>query len=218
MTHVDLEVEGLAAFFARAAPMSAAPTGDGPLLEPAETDRIREGIAAAVLGAPEGLAASLEHDAHGYLRLLDASRVGAEEASRLLREAVQGARAAGHSWDTVGRVLGVSRQAAQQRFASKAVAAPAAAGPGAPKRRTLSGLTAFNEMAALEEAGRDGWHMVGYGPFFHEVEASGHPWEHCRVTLPSTARHRRMESQGWVPVGAGWFPWRYYKRPVGPAA
>ncbi|MFI8392287.1 hypothetical protein [Streptomyces sp. NPDC085540] len=149
---------------------------------------------------------------------MDASRVGAEEASRLLREAVQGARAAGHSWDTVGRVLGVSRQAAQQRFAGKAAtaSAPSAGGPDAPGRRTLSGLTAFNEMAALEEAGRDGWHMVGYGPFFHEVEASGHPWEHCRITLPSLARHRRMESEGWIPVGAGWFPWRYYKRPVDP--
>ncbi|GAA0274317.1 hypothetical protein GCM10010302_09950 [Streptomyces polychromogenes] len=194
---------------------------DVPLLHPVEMDRIREGIAATVLGAPEGLADALESDPHGYLRLLDASRVGAEEASRLLREAVQGARAAGHSWDTVGRVLGVSRQAAQQRFAVKTADAspPAAAkGPNAPKRRTLSGLTAFNEMAALEEAGRDGWHMVGYGPFFHEVEASGHAWEHCRVTLPSTARHRRMESEGWIPVGAGWFPWRYYKRPLDPRA
>ncbi|MFD7561337.1 hypothetical protein ACFV9E_43530 [Streptomyces sp. NPDC059835] len=38
---------------------------DEPLLHPAEMDRIREGIAAAVLGAPEGLADSLEHDAHG---------------------------------------------------------------------------------------------------------------------------------------------------------
>ncbi|MFD4864757.1 hypothetical protein [Streptomyces sp. NPDC058412] len=193
---------------------------DAPLLHPAETDRIREGIAAAVLGAPDGLADSLEHDAHGYLRLLDASRVGAEEASRLLREAVQGARSAGHSWDTVGRVLGVSRQAAQQRFAGKTAgagpSAPPAEGPNAPQRRTLSGLTAFDEMAALEEAGRDGWHVVGYGPFFHEVEASGHPWEHCRVTLPTTARHRRLESEGWIPVGAGWFPWRYYKRPVDP--
>ncbi|WP_045324161.1 hypothetical protein [Streptomyces sp. NRRL F-4428] len=192
---------------------------DGPLLHPVETDRIREGIAAAVLGAPEGLAESLEHDPHGYLRLVDASRVGAEESSRLLREAVQGARAAGHSWDAVGRVLGVSRQAAQQRFAGKAAAgaspsAPSSGEPGGPERRILGGLSAFNEMAALEEAGRDGWHMVGYGPFFHEVEASDHPWEHCRITLPSPARHRRMEAEGWIPVGAGWFPWRYYKRPL----
>ncbi|MFG2341533.1 hypothetical protein [Streptomyces yangpuensis] len=196
---------------------------DRPLLEPVEMDRIRDGIAAAVLGSPEGLAESLEHDPHGYLRLVDASRVGAEESSRLLREAVQGARAAGHSWDAVGRVLGVSRQAAQQRFAGRATggASPSpssAGGPDAPERRIIGGLSAFNEMAALEEAGRDGWHVVGYGPFFHEVEASGHPWEHCRVTLPLAARHRRMESEGWIPVGAGWFPWRYYKRPVAPAA
>ncbi|MGZ9932505.1 hypothetical protein ACXNSR_21840 [Streptomyces sp. NC-S4] len=192
---------------------------DGPLLHPVEMDRIREGIAASVLGAPEGLADSLEHDPDGYLRLVDASRVGAEEASRLLREAVQGARAAGHSWEAVGRVLGVSRQAAQQRFAGKAAGAHSsspAGSPDGPERRILGGLSAFNEMAALEEAGRDGWHMIGYGPFFHEVEASGHPWEHCRITLPSAARHRRMESDGWIPVGAGWFPWRYYKRPVGP--
>lgn len=190
-----------------------------PLLGPQEAARIREGIAAAVLGAPEGLAASLEHDADGYLRLVDASRVGAEEASRLLREAVQGARAAGHSWDSVGRILGVSRQAAQQRFAGKAAdvvaAGPPEGGPAAAERRILSPLSAFNEMAALAEAGREGWHLVGYGALFHEVEASDRPWEHCRVTLASSGRHRRMEAEGWIPVGAGWFPWRYYKRPLG---
>lgn len=62
----------------------------------------RAGIAAAVLGAPEGLADSLEHDAHGYLRLVDALRVGSEEASRLLREAVQGARAPPTPGSTAG--------------------------------------------------------------------------------------------------------------------
>ncbi|MFJ4776276.1 hypothetical protein [Streptomyces sp. NPDC088762] len=196
-------------------------TGE-PLLGAQETVRIREGIAAAVLGAREGMAASLEHDAQEYLRLVDASRVGAEEAGRLLREAVQGARAAGHSWDTVGRVLGVSRQAAQQRFAGKATdavtAAPSGGGPGgAAERRILSPLSAFNEMAALAEAGREGWHLVGYGALFHEVEASDQPWEHCRVTLASSGRQRRMETEGWIPVGAGWFPWRYYKRPLGAA-
>ncbi|WP_329391623.1 DUF2812 domain-containing protein (plasmid) [Streptomyces sp. NBC_01351] len=189
-----------------------------PRLGPQEAVLVREGVAAAVLGAREGLAASLEHDADEYLRLVDASRVGAEEASRLLREAVQGARAAGHSWDTVGRVLGVSRQAAQQRFATKAADAvasePPAGGPGTAERRILSPLSAFNEMAALADAGREGWHLVGYGALFHEVEASDHPWEHCRVTLASTSRHRRMEADGWTPVGAGWFPWRYYKRPL----
>ncbi|WP_053694103.1 hypothetical protein [Streptomyces sp. WM6372] len=191
-------------------------------LRPQESARIREGIAAAVLDVSDNLADSLEHDAAGYLRLVDASRVGAEEASRLLREAVQGARAAGHSWDTIGRVLGVSRQAAQQRFSNKEEDAfrsgASPSGPDAPKRRTLTPLTAFNEMAALDEAGRDGWHLVGYGAFFHEVEASGHPWQHCRMSLSYGGRQRRMESEGWIAVGNGWFPWRYYKRPLPPAA
>ncbi|WP_371479993.1 hypothetical protein [Kitasatospora sp. NBC_00315] len=186
---------------------------DDALLTPQESARIREGIAGAVLGGPEGLTDSLEHDPAGYLRLVDASRVGAEEAGRLLREAVQGARAAGHSWDTVGRVLGVSRQAAQQRFATRG---PEAAASDGPDRRVLTPLTAFTEMAALAEAGRAGWQLVGYGAFYHEVEASEHPWEHARVTLAAGARHRRMEAEGWIPVGAGWFPWRYYKRPLDP--
>ncbi|MFE2527836.1 hypothetical protein ACFXEL_26735 [Streptomyces sp. NPDC059382] len=190
------------------------------LLGPQEAARIREGIAAAVLGVSDDLADSLEHDAAGYLRLVDASRVGAEEAGRLLREAVQGARAAGHSWDTVGRVLGVSRQAAQQRFANKGKdAAPSGTSdnPDAPERRILTPLTAFNEMAALADAGRDGWHLVGYGAFFHEVEASDRAWEHCRVPVVSGGRHRRLEADGWIAVGEGWFPWRYYKRPLPPA-
>uniref|UniRef100_A0AAU2K3B8 Uncharacterized protein n=1 Tax=Streptomyces sp. NBC_00049 TaxID=2903617 RepID=A0AAU2K3B8_9ACTN len=187
-------------------------------LGPGESARIREGIAAAVLGASDELADCLERDAAGYLRLIDASRIGAEESSRLLREAVQGARAAGHSWDTVGRVLGVSRQAAQQRFADKAGdvvhADPPGDGPDTPQRRRLSPVSAFNEMPALAECGREGWHLVGYGAAFLEVEASDHPWEHSRVTLASAGRHRRMEAEGWIPVGAGWFPWRYYKRPA----
>ncbi|MGW4648545.1 hypothetical protein [Kitasatospora sp. NPDC004289] len=73
-------------------------------------------------------------------------------------------------------------------------------------------MSAFNEMAALAEGEHEGWHLVGYGAAYLEVEASAHPWEHRRVTLASSTRQRRMETEGWLPVGAGWFPWRYYKR------
>ncbi|MEJ8639444.1 MULTISPECIES: hypothetical protein [Streptomyces] len=184
------------------------------LLTPEEIVRIREGIAAAVLGGPDGLTESLEHDPDGYLRLVAAARIGAEETSRLLRESVQGARAAGQSWDTVGNVLGVSRQAAQQRFASKGPG-PDVSGTG--ERRVLTPLTAFNEMQALAEAGGDGWHVVDYGPLFHVVEKSEHPWEHRRVPFAVGARHRRMERDGWTQIGSGSFPWRYYKRPVAEA-
>ncbi|MGW7328013.1 hypothetical protein ACWGIU_05240 [Streptomyces sp. NPDC054840] len=99
-------------------------------------------VLVAAAGAPQGLADALEHGADGYLRLVDASRVGAEEASRLLREAVQGARAAGHSRETVGRIPGVSRQAARRRFAGASVpGVPTCGGPGAAERRILGPLT-----------------------------------------------------------------------------
>ncbi|MEU8774240.1 hypothetical protein [Streptomyces sp. NPDC048606] len=183
----------------------------GELLSPEEADGIRESIASAVLGSPAGLADSLEHDPEGYLRLVAAARVGAEESSRLLREAIQGARAAGHSWDAVGGVLGVSRQAAQQRFAVKqprdAAAAESADGP---ERRVVTPVTAFTEMAALEEAGRAGWHLVDYGPLRLVVEASDQVWEHRRALV---GQRRRLTAEGWTRVGPGSFPWHYFKRP-----
>ncbi|MET9323440.1 hypothetical protein ABZX75_25095 [Streptomyces sp. NPDC003038] len=184
------------------------------LLSPDEIARIREEIAGAVLGAHEGLADSLEHDPDGFLRLVAAARVGAEESSRLLREAVQGARSAGHSWDTVGGILGVSRQAAQQRFAVKTP--PSALDPGTgdgPECRVITPVTAFNEMAELDEAARAGWHLVDYGPLYLVVEASDLTWEHRRTI---GGQRRRLQADGWTQVGSGSFPWRYYKRPVTP--
>ena len=57
-----------------------------------------------------------EPDLDRLLGLVDVtSRAGVETRS-LLREAVSSARAAGASWEAIGRVLGMSRQAAQQRF------------------------------------------------------------------------------------------------------
>ncbi len=65
----------------------------------------------------------MAEDPGASLALVAASRVAAEETEPLLQEPVADARSAGHSWDTVGRLLGVSRQAAQQRF-----------GPAGPRR------------------------------------------------------------------------------------
>jgi hypothetical protein len=179
-----------------------------------EEARIRDGIAEAVLTGPDDLRADLEHDPESYLRLVAAARIGAEETSRLLREAIGGARSAGHSWDALGRLLGVSRQAVQQRFAPGRRGGDAVATePGAPACRVLTPLTAFDEMEALDREGRQGWHLVDFGPFFHVVEASEQPWEHRRVPFALGSRLRRLEAEGWTPVGA-WFPWRYLKRPV----
>ena len=173
-----------------------------------EAGRIREAVAAAVTSGRADLVERLETDPQSYLVLLEAAQVGATETTRLLREAVTSARNAGHSWEAIGGVLGISRQAAQQRFGGD--------GPPAPGRnqKVLFPLTAFTEMAALEKAGREGWHLVDFGTLRHVVEASGQQWEHRRVPLAVGGRHRRLEDEGWQGVGS-WLPWRYYKRPLG---
>lgn len=51
-----------------------------------------------------------------YLRHVREAADEADTAAEHLRQAVAEARANGESWGTIGMVLGVSRQAAQQRF------------------------------------------------------------------------------------------------------
>ncbi|WP_432570623.1 hypothetical protein [Kineococcus sp. SYSU DK005] len=183
-------------------------------LDEATTARLRERIAAAVVEAA-GTPGDPAADPEGTLRLVDAARVAAEETSRLLRTSIDGARSAGHRWDAVGAVLGVSKQAAQQRFGSP-TAKPgqdAGTGEGGRPRRILTPLTAFDEMEVLEREGRRGWHVVDYGTLYHLVEASEHQWEHLRQPWNPAAR-RRLEEGGWTLVKSMTFPWGYYKRPL----
>jgi hypothetical protein len=188
------------------------------LLAGADADRVREGVAEAIVGGPDGLRKTLQSDPASFLALVAAARVGAAEAERLLRDAVAGARRAGHSWEAIGGLLGVSRQAAQQRFAAagagagEAAAAEAAdaAGP-APDRRVVTNVTAFTEMAVLAAEGDRGWHLVDFGPLYLVIERSPNRWAHRRVTLPARAAQRRLEQDGFVAVGT-WFPFRYFKR------
>jgi hypothetical protein len=194
--------------------MTASPAA----LEEADAERVREGVAAAIVGGPDGLRRTLQSDPASFLALVAAARVGAEEAERLLRDAVAGARRAGHSWEAIGALLGVSRQAAQQRFAAAAHAGPAPAAESTPDRRVVTGVTAFTEMAVLSVEGDRGWHLVDFGPLYLVLERSPHRWAHRRVTLPARAAQRRLESEGFAAVGT-WFPFRYFKRELdAPAA
>jgi len=185
-----------------------------------EASAVRDSVAEAVLGTPTGLRAALESDPDAYLRLVSASRTAAEETSRLLRDSINGARAAGHSWDTLGRLLGVSRQAAQQRFSTATRPAPAADGSTEqPARKVLTPLTAFDEMAVLAIEGRRGWHVVDYGTLYHVVEHSDRAWEHRRLLwTPGGMARRRLEAEGWQLIREATFPWGYFKRPTGTPA
>lgn len=195
--------------------MSRRASSDVPVLGPEDETRLREAVTEAVLSSRHELRETIEQDPRASLALVAASRVAADETSRLLQDAVANARAAGHSWDTIGRLIGVSRQAAQQRFAP--AGPPATTGPerrvggDGPERRVLTPLTLFDEMVVLEPEARRGWHMVDFGPLYLVVEASDHVWQHRRAVW-SPAAARALAEQGWVLVGGWSFPWGYYKR------
>lgn len=167
---------------------------------------LRDAVAAACRQA--SAAASIDRDPAGALRVVGAAAVAAEEAQRLLREGVVSARRAGNSWEAVGRVLGVSRQAAQQRFGSLFDEPSPAA-----DRKVVTRVTVRNEMDVLRAEQRDHWHLVGFGWATLVLQASDHPWEHLRLTFAGRATLRGLESDGWQLVGT-WFPFAYLKRPT----
>jgi len=181
-------------------------------LDPLTATRIRAGVAEAITVVP-GLLARLDQDAEASLLLVAAAREGSAESERLLRQAALGARKAGHTWEAIGRVLGVSRQAAQQRFAVGGEDLGALEG-SRDRQRVVRGATLFNEMEILEREGRAGWRLVGVGVLKLHLESSDQAWEHVRRVDQSPADRRAMLEAGWRHVG-NYLMWHYYTRPLG---
>ena len=175
---------------------------------------LRDHLARAIEAADPTLTRRLTEDAQAHLELVALSRAARTETDVLLAASVASARGAGCTWEQVGAVLGMTRQAAQQRYGrGDRPDAPGTAEPtGAVDHRELRPLTAFNEMAVLARAGRHGWHSVGYGPLFHVVERDSQQWEHDRTS------GRAPRGDGWQPVGGGWGWWTYWARPTGEPA
>lgn len=145
--------------------------------------------------------------AEDYLRLIEAAAEMEDAARSMLRDAVTSARIAGATWAAIGSTLGMSKQAAQKRFAGEAVRHDALN----PDERILGPITAtFDEMKELALAGRYGWHSVEFGPQFHRVVRSDTQWEHRRVTM-LFSRARELDGGGWQLIGTA-FPFAYYKR------
>ena len=181
---------------------------------------LRDLLANALDQARPDLAGRLQDDPAAYLELVTLARDARSETDELLHAAVVSARRAGCTWEQVGGVLGMTRQAVQQRFGRDAdadAAADADADADAdateqarptPERRTLAPVTAFTEMAALRRLGRFGWHAVWFGALFFDLEHTDRQWEHRRQLV----WQGRPEGAGWQPFGPGWFPWAYFAR------
>lgn len=151
----------------------------------------------------------------------------AEQVTReLLRDAVRSARAEAQSWAAIGAALGMTRQAAQQRFGhgveppGSAVAVPKnssdtmtdlAATTSAAPERWLGPVTVVDDIKELNLAGRLGWHLVEVGVMRHRVRRGPTQWEHRRILWGGA---RSADRAGWQVVARA-FPWIYLARDTG---
>ncbi|CAN5146802.1 hypothetical protein BH11ACT1_BH11ACT1_17730 [soil metagenome] len=174
---------------------------------------LRQLLSEALTAARPDLSERLGTDPEAHLELVSLALAARSETDALLRAAVSSARSAGCTWEAIGHVLDMSRQAAQQRYGGEDSALPRTGG----KILRLAPLTAFNEMRVLDRAGRYGWHSIGFGALLHIVEKSELQWEHRRVHVVGADR-REVEDAGWEQIGSVWFPWAYYKRCTGEPA
>lgn len=183
------------------------PSSDTPSTDPAA-----EAVGAGRRDLVEAVGSAILSTAPGRDSLvLVEHTASAETAVRdLLSQAVGTARADGHSWAAIGAVLGMSRQAVQQRFGARA-----GDDELEPEERWLGPVTAFDEMAELELAGRLGWHTIGVGMLRHRMVRTPHQWEHKRVLWSGSLT--RWQKDGWV-LGSRAFPWVYLVRDTGLAA
>lgn len=177
--------------------------------EPNAPRSLRDHLAAALDAAAPELAQRLDTETGAHLDLVAIARDAHDETATLLRAAVSSARGVGCTWEQVGTVLGMSRQAAQQRFGARDEVPPPPADRSG-RTLTLTPLNAFNEMRVLTRAGRHGWHTIGFGTLFHTVARSDRQWEHYRGGFMAGP----PAGEGWQRVGSGWGPWTYYTRPV----
>ena len=168
----------------------------------------------AILGGPAPLRAGpsgLDTDQH--LELVRRAAAADRVTRDLLAEAVGSARSHGISWAALGAELSLSRQAVQQRFGSPAPAPGGDDPDGDAEERWLGPVTAFDEMAELDLAGRLGWRTVQAGLLRHRMVRTATRWEHRRCLAGRAVR--RLEADGWE-VGCRAFPWVYMVRALGP--
>lgn len=165
-------------------------------------------------GNPKALEGATSED---FSRLIVEAYIAADESNKSLKQWVQSGRRAGLSWADVGRLLGISRQAAQQRFSIEANATYSDEPNFDPQDATRimrTGVTAFNEVEILKEEGSKGRKVVGatwLRLYFTQTDA---PVENIRVvSLRGPSLIQEYENTGWTHA-LTWYPYRYFTRPV----
>jgi hypothetical protein len=178
--------------------------------------QVRDTLAKVIDESTPGLIDRLGSDPNAYADLLAVTHLVSEEADELLRETVISARHSGMNWEQIGEVLGISRQAAQQKFSAASTADVAdVANPAFPISLTPNATApamlnyadlppvgtqvmididytgGSEEVKMLNRAGQYGWHGVAFTAETWTLEFDNRQWQH----LSSFAKE---------PFGGGW--------------
>ena len=151
--------------------------------------------------------------AEGFAEAITVAHLVADEGRISLHRWINAARRAGLSWTDIGNALGISKQAAQQRFKSTQIGDDLASEDDDEVVRL--GANAFNELSILREEGRKGNELIRTGALTLIFRPTAHPWEYQR-RVGAASMTAEMKRAGWIYVSS-WTPSHYFKRPM-PAA
>ena len=177
----------------------------------ATEDLIREKTAAIPLEALSGETGFRGGGPGEFRDILQAAQIVTHEAAVSLERWVFAARREGMSWTEIGETLGISKQAAQQRFRSDL---EGISSPAEDHIEVRLGATAFNEERLLDEEGRRGNELVQVGALALVFRHTSQTWEYRRlVAMTAHAAQKTAIRDKWTYV-ASWFPFHYFKRVV----
>lgn len=180
----------------------------------AEQQAIRERTAALVVEWADNRQPPFTGEtAEGFVEAITVAHLVADEGRLGLHRWIDAARRTGLSWTEIGNALGISKQAAQQRFKSGDMDDELTSGEGEEIVRL--GATAFNEMNILREEGEKGHELVRTGALTLVFRPTGRLWEYRR-RVGAASPTAEMKKAGWTYVSS-WLPFHYFKRPI-PAA
>lgn len=176
--------------------------------------QVRDTLAKVIDESTPGLIDRLGSDPKAYADLIAVTHLVSEEADQLLRETIISARHSGLNWEQIGDVLGISRQAAQQKFSApvdssldvhSSTVQDLSPIPPATNTLNYSALPPVGtqvtidasysgdseDVKLLNRAGQYGWHGVAFTAETWTLEFDNRQWQH----LSSFAKE---------PYGGGW--------------
>ncbi|MGO1673515.1 MAG: hypothetical protein ACTJFR_10185 [Canibacter sp.] len=132
----------------------------------------------------------------------------ARVSTQLQSQAVATAQDSGLSWAKIGKALGTSRQAAQQRFDIRRTEAIQAT----ETIRIMGPVSRSEEVEQINAAGKQGWKLIRSLHGEHALELDDDLWEVTRVSIFSL-RSLPAASDGWE-AAATRFPDCFYVRKI----